>query len=476
MRVLRFVPVVVLAFSSVMAMAGVANASPWPFGSFYNCTGGDVPPGTYAAMTITGVCKMPAGAVVVNGNLTVAPGALLDAVTPGDGLALPTPPALDLAAPGTPLVPATLSVGGSVFVGPGAVLAIGCSPNTSCPEAVSYDTIGGSLIATDALGVVVHSARIGGNFSLLGGGGGPSVVDGVASDACLGSPPFSGSGFPDPAPWSEDQSLGEAGIPVYSDAEDNSIGGNLTIVGLQSCYLGAFRNLVGGTETIAANTMGDADANEIAENVVKQNLTCLANTPAVQFGDSGAAPNVVGGAALGECGFGVVLPNPAPEAIESHQSAGPSIPENISVSNWSLQNSAGVHTQTASIAQLELATTESGDTLYGEINSDTLSGSGLTGTIAEQVLETTLPDGNSSFTAFDSCSPCWFDGQMGAASIEAYGTTSADGLTTGTFLITSGGGGYGLGGLDTLAGWGTFSSVGQPENSLSVSEHLELAG
>ena len=37
---------------------------------------------------------------------------------------------------------------------------------------------------------------------------------------------------------------------------------------------------------------------------------CFGNQPAAKFGDSGRAPNVVYGFAGGECGFGVVLPDP----------------------------------------------------------------------------------------------------------------------------------------------------------------------
>jgi hypothetical protein len=91
-----------------------------PFGGFfgptYICTGGNIPPGTYNSIIIGGECSMPSGTISIRGALFVAPGALLDAATPGD--------------PGAGrVVPATLSVGGSVAVGSGAVLILGCSPN-----------------------------------------------------------------------------------------------------------------------------------------------------------------------------------------------------------------------------------------------------------------------------------------------------------------------------------------------------------
>ncbi len=469
MKSLRFVPILMLALSGVLATT-VATSAASPLrhrdGQTYNCTGGNVPPGSYRSIIVTGVCYMPAGTIRVRKNLVVAPGALLDATTPGDGLALtpPGPPAPPLLPAGTPLVPATLDVGGDVFVGNGAVLSLGCSPNISCPEAVTYDHIDGNLTAIGALSVVVHSTRIRGNFSLLGGGGGPAVVDGVGSGACLGSPPFSGIDVPAPAPWSSDPSL--VGTPVYSDSEDNSIGGNVTILGLQSCYLGLFRTQIGGSATIAGNTMGDPDAVEVASNLVGRNLICLNDVPAVQWGDSLGAPSIVGRFGIGQCGFNVVLPNPAPEITSG------GVPEHISVSAWSLGRYSGTHVVTSNVVTATLATTESGETLVGAINDVTLAGSGLTGSVSEQVLVTVHANGSQSFVAFDTCSSCSFDGQTGSVKIEAYGRTSADGFTKGTFLVISGG--TGGGGLATLAGWGTFSSAGEPSSTLRLKEHLSI--
>ncbi len=114
MKALRLVPVVVLALSGVLVGAGSASVEPPPpshaWGHPYKCAGGNVDPGTYDSMIITGICYMPAGNINIQGNLTITPGALLDAVNPGD----PTT--------GTPVVPATVFVGGNVTVGRGAVL------------------------------------------------------------------------------------------------------------------------------------------------------------------------------------------------------------------------------------------------------------------------------------------------------------------------------------------------------------------
>src|ERR1700751_5584307 len=69
-------------------MASAASAAP-AHGGAYVCTGGNIAPGTYRSIVVTGICYMPAGAIVVRHNLTVAPGALLDAYTPGDPHAHP---------------------------------------------------------------------------------------------------------------------------------------------------------------------------------------------------------------------------------------------------------------------------------------------------------------------------------------------------------------------------------------------------
>ena len=162
---------------------------------------------------------MPAGTIVVRKNLTVAPGALLNAVTPGD------PPGKH------PVVPATVLIGGNVFVGKGAVLVLGCSPNISCsnPPGISFDRVGGNITAIGSLAVVLHSATIGGSVSVLGGGGG--AAGGANSGGC-----FNTKAFPIPAPWSKDAALANptTGSPQYTDAEDNFIGGNLTIAGVQT--------------------------------------------------------------------------------------------------------------------------------------------------------------------------------------------------------------------------------------------------
>jgi hypothetical protein len=449
-----------LAATLSMVLIGTRTVSASPLSASttntskpYTCTGhhgGIVPPGTYRSLLITGVCYAPAGTVIVKGNLTVAPGALLDAAaTLGDPVA-------------SPLLPATVIVGGNVTVGRGAVLVLGCSPAGGC-TGVTYDHIGGNLTAIKAQAVLMQAVAIGGSVTVLGGGGG-----------VLGGPPKSGACFaaPIPAPWSQDPALsqGPNGTPQYTDFEDSTIGGSLSVIGTRTCFLAAFRDRVGGSVTFAANATSDPDGMELGSNLVGGNLACFANVPAAQFGDSSAAPNMVRGAALGECGFNVVLQNPL---------AGHGVREHISVRTSSLGTYSGRHIQTANVESISLGTTVSGDQLAAALNDDLLRGAGLHGSITvvpgsppgssgEAVLATVHPDGSQSFEAFDKCM-CHFDGQSGIVNIEAYGTTSADGASSGIFLVTSG-----SGGLATLAGYGTFSNSGDPAGTLGLTEHLGI--
>jgi hypothetical protein len=435
--------------------AGAAPLGGGGGGGSYTCPGGSIPAGSYGSILVTGICSAPAGTITVRGNLTIASNAVLDAVTPGDGS--PT------------VVPATVLIGGNVFVGKNGVLALGCSPNISCsnPPGISFDRVRGNLTAINSEAVVVHSATIGGNVTVLGGGGG--AVGGANSGGCT-SPTA-----PIPAPWSEAPGLVATG-PQYTDFEDSFIGGNLTIAGQQTCWLGSFRDQVGGSLTIAGNGTSDPDGMEIANNLMRGNLTCLKNDPAVQYGDSAAAPNLVGGFGIGECGFNVVLPNPAPEAGE-----GPGTSEHISVSTRSLKTYFGTHKATF-VTQAESIGTSSGYTITAVLNDFTLKGNGLTGSgtanpsllpqpSGDAVLSTVYPNGSRSFIAYDSCDSCSFGGQTGTTSLRFYGTTSPNGVTYGTFLVTFGGA-VPAGEIQTLAGWGTFSSAGQPAGTWKLVEHL----
>ncbi len=220
------------------------------------CAGGPIAAGTYRSLTVTGECAVAAGAVTVTGSLTVAPGAALLAAFGGSDL----------------------NVGGNLVVESNASLILGCEPEAfNCLNDASLatnDHVGGNLTADGALLVLAHHNTIGGNVTQSGGGGGVNC-----------------STFP----------LGSGGPPAYSTYEDNTIGGNASVSGLRTCWLGFIRNTVARNVNFNDNVTFDQDGNEVVTNVVAWNLNCSGNSPAPQVGDSAGATNTVGRKATGQC-------------------------------------------------------------------------------------------------------------------------------------------------------------------------------
>jgi hypothetical protein len=144
-------------------------------------------------------------------------------------------------------------------------------------------TITGNLTTDGANSVIAHNGTFSSNVTITGGGGGT---------ACnFGTGPLMGN-------------------PYYDDVEDSSIGGNLTITGVSTCWLGTFRLQVSGNMIFNNNVDPNStaftppfppDGNEIATNTIKGNLNCQGNNPTPQFGDSGGSPNTVSGQTNGQC-------------------------------------------------------------------------------------------------------------------------------------------------------------------------------
>ena len=288
-KTLRIAAITSLVLGTVVLGAGAAEAAQAGGHQPSTCTGTFKSPGVLAGkykgdVVVTGVCAVNGGAAVIKGDLILAPGSALNAT-----FALN-----DVAGTGT----SSLTVKGDVKVGSGALLAMGCEPNfnpcTDDPNAgtggtlTGQNTVSGNVRAFQSLGVLLHASTIKGNVSLRGGGG---------AESC--NPPFPGA-------------FADIGSPPFSDAEDNSIGGDLTMTGLHSCWLGALRNSVRGNVFVAANSMADPDAMEILANRIHGSIACFNNSPAVQYGDSASSPNQVKRHAFGQCGFNVRQPNPSP--------------------------------------------------------------------------------------------------------------------------------------------------------------------
>lgn len=289
--------------ATITASPGLAAAATAiPADGSQTCTGTVTSPGTlagtYGNLVITGACVVDAGPVNVTGSLTIASGAALTAIF---GLN-------DQTGSGN----SNLTVHGNLTVESDGSLMMGCyslvvplwtgagrlgnfpdfpcfdDPNPNAPTLNTQDVVDGNLVSDNPLGTVVHGATVRGNLVENGGG---------AGTGCAAAGIFNQY----------------FGLPEYSDYASNTVDGNLVISGLNTCWLGAFRNTVRGNMQVTSN-IGAPDSTEIADNTVYGNLTCSGNNPAVELGDSDGGPNQVAGNATGECGFNVLLPNPGPDS------------------------------------------------------------------------------------------------------------------------------------------------------------------
>jgi hypothetical protein len=287
---LRYLVGAALATGLLVATAGTASAKT------STCTGDlnnfpaelGVLSGTYSGnVQVSGACAVYAGPTVVNGNLTVLPGGTLLAAFGTTNFT-----------PGTDA--STLTVNGNVSVKSGGTLILGCfassfacfdDPNQDMPTLDSPASVGGNLTANQPLGVIVHDATIKGNATENGGGGG-LTCDPLGAFAAFGS-------------------------PAYSDYEDSSVGGNLGVTGLTSCWLGMARDTVGGNMRVINDQLADPDAVEILSNGISGNLICQGNSmvwDSVDISETGlfprqSEPNTVGGKRVGQC----VLASPTEE-------------------------------------------------------------------------------------------------------------------------------------------------------------------
>ena len=232
------------------AMAEVSSAAK-PMA--YTCAGGDIPSGSYASITVTGACAVPADAVItVAGNVIVAAGAVLDAQS----------------------APSTITIGRNVTGGRGSLVGLGCQPPsytgnsahecTVQPEGHSTVIVNGNITVTNAVAVLLNGITVKGNVTLTGGG---SEI-----------------------PWS---------------IKNNTIAGNLTINGQKTEWLGVLFNRIGRNATLTNIALSDphpdAPGVYIVRNTIGSNLTCTGLTPGVSGGFIPGSVNTVGRNAIGQC-------------------------------------------------------------------------------------------------------------------------------------------------------------------------------
>lgn len=253
---------VLVTVLAAVAAAGVASAA----GSNYTCTGGSwtgdpttstfttIQSGTYASITVAGVCNVAPGATIdVTGNMIIAPGALLDAQS----------------------VTSTITVRHNITAGRGSLLLMGCQPTNTIgmfagvpcndnPNGQTVITVNGNIAAAGADTVILRKLTVGGNVSLAGGGG--------------------------DIPWS---------------LKGNTIGGNLTISDVAADWLGVQFSRIGGNAVltnITALDPGDPGRTvAVVENTVQNNLICSGLKPGVSPGFIPGETNHVGHNAIGQC-------------------------------------------------------------------------------------------------------------------------------------------------------------------------------
>jgi hypothetical protein len=268
----------VLVFGVSTVLAPTAGAA-----SSYTCSGGSptsptlIPAGNYGPVTVTGFCYME-GTYNISGGLTIAPGAELDGAV-FFGLAIGPPYTY-----GAPC-DVFANVSGGISVGSGGVLYWGNAADTGCPS--SNGVVNGGVTSTGGDTVVVHGTTINGGFTANGGGG-------------------AGNCNPTPA----------APFGSYTNIESSSVSGAVSVIGLNTCWIGLIGNRDNGLVTVNNNETSDPDAIEIGLNTLRGGLACSGNflNPAVPsvpgannglpsnfFDGVGPNPNTVKGTETGQC-------------------------------------------------------------------------------------------------------------------------------------------------------------------------------
>jgi hypothetical protein len=191
-------------------------------------------------LTITGKRFVDFGqSLTVNGNLTIAPGACLEAFV------------------------GSAAVKGNVKVEKGGVFGLGYGPGT-------FYTVGGNIVANQPGSLYLGGATVYGN--VVSNGGGDLARNFPIKDSTIyGNLVVQG--------WHG----------LWIGLLRNTVGGNVIF------------SKTSGIQTGEDDFEGILDSTEVADNVISGNLICEGNSPAAQVGDSGGGPNIVGGNAIGEC-------------------------------------------------------------------------------------------------------------------------------------------------------------------------------
>lgn len=246
----RILGTVAAAGSLTFIALPAATAAPSP--APYVCSGGAIASGSYSSLTVKGDCRVAADAMVlVSGNVTVLAGAALDAQS----------------------APVTVTVKGNVTAAKGSFVGLGCQspadtgnsahPCAENPQGRSDIAVGGNVTLNAPFAVMLNGIDVDKNVTVTGGGS--------------------------PVPWT---------------VKNSTIGGDLTMTGVTTDWLGINFNTIAGNVTLTGLTFTGTDdasgsgANDlfVVRNRIDRSLTCVGVKPGV-FGYG----NQVGRNAVGQC-------------------------------------------------------------------------------------------------------------------------------------------------------------------------------
>jgi len=223
-------------------------------------------------VVVKGLCAVPAGPAVVTGDVTVSPGSVL------------------VSAFG--MHNSSLTVNGNIYVRQGATAVLGCNPtNFPClddpsqshPTLSNHVSVGLDIRSNLALGVIMHNFSIAGDLIQTAGGGGVNCRSQGIFKAFMNS-------------------------PVFSAYEVGTVGGDVRISSVHSCWMGVVQLKVGNTVVFHFNKLADPDAIEILANQITGNLICRGNSMVWNSSEAGNGlfprdphPNTVGRNRKGQC-------------------------------------------------------------------------------------------------------------------------------------------------------------------------------
>jgi hypothetical protein len=280
-----------VAVGLVLAIAG-ASAGANPAASPHVCSGTLSAPGVLKGaypngVVVKGFCAVNAGKAHVTGTLTVTNSSVLGAAFGKHQ--------------------SSLTITGNLVLDRRSVAILGCKVNSNgtgqpClddhsahPTLTSHERVSGNIMASHALGLIVHNSAIGNSIKDIGGGGGANCA------------------VPKTGVFAAFKS------PVFSDLEDSAVGGDVRMNGLRTCWFGLARDKVGSYVTINMNKTADPDAIEVLANHIGKSLSCANNRhpgpqpkgtlpiwDSADAGESGlyprvSEPNTVGGSRSGQC-------------------------------------------------------------------------------------------------------------------------------------------------------------------------------